>query len=146
MERLNTAGLRARLLLVGGDTSHDAPWLESRPWSLEAERRDLSEFDIGIMPLPDDEWTRGKCGYKLLQYFSAGVPAVASPVGVNKRLVGDDRGFLASTGQEWYAALGHLVADVSTRAEMGTRARDFVANEYSYQHWAPTLGAILRDL
>ncbi len=98
------------------------------------------------MPLPDTEWARGKCGYKLLQYFAAGVPAVASPVGVNPGLIGTERGRLASTTEEWQAELSGMIDDVDERRERGTAAREFVVREYSYQRWAPELAAMLREL
>ena len=121
--RLNRDRLRARLVLVGADPALRAPWIEHRPWSLDSERDDLASFDLGIMPLPDSEWARGKCGYKALQYFSAGVPAIASPVGVARELVGEDgeRGALASSPEEWHAALERLAADAAERARMGRR-------------------------
>jgi glycosyltransferase involved in cell wall biosynthesis len=146
---LNQDGLRARLVLVGAEPAFgNIEWLESKPWSLDSERTDLSSFDVGIMPLPDTEWARGKCGYKLLQYFSAGVPAIASPVGVNSSIVGNDeqRGLLASTLEEWRSALATLVTDAKARAEMGSNARRFVEREYSYERWAPELAGVLREL
>lgn len=135
-----------RVVLVGADPSLRAPWIEHRPWSLATQPRDLASFDIGIMPLPDTEWARGKCGYKLLQYFAAGVPAVASPVGVNRDLVGDERGVLAGTADEWEAGLRELAADVDGRRERGSSARVFVERGYSYGSWAPELAAMLRSL
>jgi glycosyltransferase involved in cell wall biosynthesis len=146
---LNSSRTRARLVLVGvGGLDYEADWLEQREWSLESEPDDLASFDVGIMPMPDTEWTRGKCGYKLLQYFSAGVPAIASPVGVNRRIIGEqrERGLLATSEEEWSAALEELVRDGATRAEMGAEARKFVEREYSYQRWAPELAAMLAEL
>lgn len=146
LERLNRTRRRVDLVLIGAETPYNAPWIESHPWSLDREKDLLASFDIGIMPLPDDEWARGKCGYKLLQYFAAGVPAVASPVGVNRTLVGCERGILASSEAEWYAALGQLAGDATTRREMGSRARTFVEKEYSYERWAPRFAGLLREL
>lgn len=149
IEALNRSRVRARLVLVGvGGLAYEAGWLEERAWSLDSERDDLASFDFGIMPMPDTEWTRGKCGYKLLQYFSAGVPAVASPVGVNRLIVGEDRerGLLATTHAEWSKALDELVSDHSARAEMGANARSFVEREYSYERWAPELAGMLSEL
>jgi glycosyltransferase involved in cell wall biosynthesis len=146
---LNESRTRARLVLVGtGGIGYEADWLEQREWSLAREAEDLASFDVGIMPLPDTEWTRGKCGYKLLQYFAAEVPAVASPVGVNKRIVGEDRerGLLATTREDWSTALEELITDHQARAEMGAEARRFVEREYSYQRWAPELAGMLADL
>lgn len=144
--RLNKQRVRAKLVIVGADTGMRAPWIEHRQWSLEAESAELANFDIGIMPQPDDAWARGKCGYKLLQYFSAGVPAVASPVGVAPELVGTDRGLLASTPEEWHAALDRLVVDADQRREQGAAARLFVGHEYSYRRWAPELARLLWSL
>jgi glycosyltransferase involved in cell wall biosynthesis len=146
---INEDGLRARLVLVGAEgPGLEADWIEQRRWSLSSEPLDLASFDVGIMPVRDTEWTRGKCGYKLLQYFSAGVPAVASPVGVNTSIVGDqeERGLLAGTLEQWRAALQRLVADADARAAMGMASREFVEREYSYQRWAPELAGLLREL
>jgi len=145
-ERLNSARVIAKLVLVGADRSLDAPWIEHRRWSSGSERADLASFDIGIMPQPDDEWARGKCGYKVLQYFSAGVPAVASPVGVTRELVGSDRGALATTADDWYQALLSLIEQPAQRAEQGAAGRQFVERHYSYQRWASELAALLRSL
>ena len=71
----------------------------------ESEAQMLARFDIGVMPLPDDPWTRGKCGYKLLQYYAAGVPAIASPVGVNATLLERGGGFAVTGPRAWGAAL-----------------------------------------
>lgn len=144
--RLNETRLRAKLVVVGADLEIRAPWIEHRSWSLATEAANLASFDIGIMPLPDTDWARGKCGYKILQYFSAGVPAVASPVGVTAELLGDDRGLLASTEQQWFEALQQLIGDVTERRERGAAARSFVEHQFSYQRWAPELAAMLRSL
>lgn len=145
-ERLNKDGVRAKLVLVGGDPGLRADWIEHHRWSLADEGDHLAGFDIGIMPLPDTDWARGKCGYKLLQYFSAGVPAIASPVGVNSELIGRDRGLLATSPSEWYAALKELVNDVDRRRDSGAAARVFVEREYSYQRWAPEVAKLMRSL
>lgn len=146
LARLNSDRRRVKLVLVGAHPGLRADWIEHRPWSQVSESRDLASFDIGIMPLPDTEWARGKCGYKLLQYFAAGIPAVASPVGINPTLIGDDRGHLATTSDEWRSALEQLVQRADERRERGTAARTFVEREYSYQRWAPELAALLRSL
>jgi glycosyltransferase involved in cell wall biosynthesis len=145
-EKLNARKPTVKLLLIGAGERFDAPWIEQRPWRLQDEPDVLTEIDIGIMPLSDDEWTRGKCGYKLLQYFSAGIPAVASPVGINKRLVDDGRGLLATSPKDWGSALEALAGDTTMRAEMGARARAFAEEEFSYRRWAPELAALLKSV
>jgi glycosyltransferase involved in cell wall biosynthesis len=146
IERLNRDRLRAKLVLVGADPALEAPWIEHRPWSLAAANDDLASFDVGVMPLPDTEWARGKCGYKALQYFAAGIPAVASPVGVAPELIGQDRGILAASPEDWSAALERLVADAQERRQRGAAARQFVERHYSYQRWAPELASLLRSV
>ncbi|MBA3327551.1 MAG: glycosyltransferase family 4 protein, partial [Solirubrobacterales bacterium] len=144
--RMHERGAGVRLVAVGADLPLRAPWLECRPWSLERQAGDLAGFDVGIMPLPDTDWARGKCGYKVLQYFSAGVPAVASPVGVTRELMGDGRGIPATTPAEWERALTDLARDSVARRERGGFARTFVREHYSYQRWAPELARLLRSV
>jgi glycosyltransferase involved in cell wall biosynthesis len=145
-ERLNADRPRAKLVLVGADSRIDAPWIEHRPWSLATERDDLASFDVGIMPQPDDEWARGKCGFKVLQYFAAGVPAIGSPVGVTRELIGTERGLIADGHDAWYRALTAMIEDPQMRAEQGAAARVFVERDYSYQAWAPELAGLLRTV
>ena len=145
LARLNADAIRFRLVVVGARLDMREPWIEQRAWSSQTQAADLASFDIGIMPLSDSEWAKGKCGYKLLQYFAAGVPAIASPVGVNGELVGDGRGMLAGSGQEWRRALEEL-SDAQQRRERGAAARDFVERHYSYRRWAPEVAAMLRSL
>jgi glycosyltransferase involved in cell wall biosynthesis len=136
----------ARLLLVGADPSLRGPGVEHRTWSLEAELVALREIDIGVMPLPDNPWTRGKCGYKLLQYFSAGVPAIAAPVGMNANLLSSGAGLSATSPGEWLSRLRELASGSATRAEMGRAGRSLVEREYSYSTWAPRLAELLASL
>jgi glycosyltransferase involved in cell wall biosynthesis len=144
--QLNDEGLGIRLVVVGGDTGVRADWIDHRAWTLATQSDDLASFDIGIMPLPDTDWTRGKSGYKILQYFAAGVPAIASPVGLNAHLVSDERGLLAVTPGDWRRSLTELTKDVERRRTSGAAARTFVEREYSYQRWAPDLAALFRSL
>lgn len=146
MQRLVDAGVRARLLVVGSGAADERPWIESREWSLERQASDLAEFDIGVMPLPDNPWTRGKCGYKLLQYFAAGLPVVASPVGVAAEMAGVERARTATTAAEWRSAISELLVDHRLRADLGGAGRRFVEEEYSFGRWAPDLAAMLIDL
>ena len=97
---------------------------EARSWSLETEVSDLQSFDIGLMPLPDDPWTRGKGGYKILQYSAMGLPVVASPVGVNQKLVDHEiSGYLARSNEDWVGYLSRLIEDVDLRVRMGREGR-----------------------
>jgi glycosyltransferase involved in cell wall biosynthesis len=114
-------------------------------WSLETEIDDLLNFDIGVMPLPDDEWTRGKCGFKALQYMALGIPAVASPVGVNSEIIEDGvSGFLASSDAEWIECLGKLINDSTLRGAIGNAGRLRVVNNYSVASNAARFLSILK--
>jgi hypothetical protein len=104
-------------------------------------------FDIGIMPLVDEPFQRGKCGCKILQYMSASLPVVASPVGINAELVGHGyRGFLASRKEEWREALTALIAAPELRREMGQAGRAFVEQHYSVRAWFPRLLSIIENV
>jgi glycosyltransferase involved in cell wall biosynthesis len=121
--------------------------MEFRPWSYETEVQDLQTGDIGVMPLIDDEWGRGKCGLKLLQYMAVGMPAVASPVGVNREIIRDgDNGFLATTEDDWYAKLTILCRNAQLCEKIGAKARQTVVDHYSLSVWAPRLAACYRTI
>lgn len=107
-------------------------------WTPEVETRIAERFDVGIMPLVDDEFQRAKCGCKLLQYMAAGLPAIASPVGVNLRLLDAGRGLPARDRDEWAAAIERL-RDPGLRAAMGSAGRRFVEREFSVSAWFPRL-------
>lgn len=119
--------------------------VRSTRWSAEREVRDLQSFDIGIMPLPDDPWTRSKCGAKLLLCMGVGVPGVTSPVGVNTDIVDDGvNGFLVRTDADWVSKLSALIDSPTLRACMGTAARRTVEARFSGQAVAPMLLDIFR--
>lgn len=102
------------------------------PWSKETEITDLLQFDVGIMPLPNDAWSKGKCGFKVLQYLALEIPAVASPVGVNPDILDQGtNGFLVSTATEWEDALEQLIRDPQLRKRMGRSGREKVIHHYS---------------
>jgi glycosyltransferase involved in cell wall biosynthesis len=102
-------------------------------WRRETEIEDLLRFDIGIMPLPDDVWTRGKCGFKALQYMSIGIPALASPVGVNTTIIESGvTGFLCSSDSDWVNSIKLLADDPSARHRMGAAGKEKVRTSYSY--------------
>lgn len=122
----------------------DAMPVEKKMWSLEDEIADLHSFDIGLMPLTDDPWSRGKCGFKLLQYMAVGVPPVCSPVGVNSEIVSHgENGFCATDEREWLDCLGRLISDGALRKRLGTEARRTVEERYSLGVNAPRLAAVL---
>jgi len=117
-----------------------------KAWRLEEEVSDLQSFDIGIMPLTDDEETRGKCGFKLIQYMSVGIPVVCSPVGANVSIVDDGAsGYFASTPTEWLASLNRLIRDSGLRRRLGQRGRELVESRYSLAAAAPRLLMVLRE-
>ncbi len=102
------------------------------PWSEETEATDITKFDIGIMPLADNHFERGKCGYKLIQYMACGLPVIASPVGANCEIVEHGvNGFLASTTDEWLSAIHTLIADPALRVRMGSAGRMMVEKKYN---------------
>ncbi|MEM9672039.1 MAG: glycosyltransferase family 4 protein [Bacteroidota bacterium] len=106
--------------------------LEFIRWSQATEIQDLARIQIGIMPLTDTSWSRGKCGFKALQYLSLGIPAVVSPVGVNAEIVqANKQGFHATTELEWYASLEKLLTDAVLREKMGRAGRQRVIDHYS---------------
>jgi glycosyltransferase involved in cell wall biosynthesis len=136
---------RARLLLIGsGDISLDGVPLEVRAWSEPTEIENIQSIDVGIMPLPDEPYERGKCGYKLLQYMACGRPVIASPVGANRQIVDDGvNGLFASTPADWIRAIEKLRQNQDMRRAMGEAARLKVDGMYSLQVQAPRILAIL---
>lgn len=108
--------------------------LEYIPWSKDSEIEDLCKFDIGIMPLPDNIWAKGKCGFKGLQYMALEIPTVMSPVGVNTEIISDGiNGFLASTEEEWIEKLSLLVENPDLREKFGKMGRQTVVDKYSVE-------------
>ena len=113
-------------------------------WTEHTEVDLINSFDVGVMPLPDDDWARGKCAFKLIQYMACGVPVVASPVGANVDVVGADCGLMAASPQEWADALRLLRDQPVRRAEMGQAGRQKVERSYSIQVTAPRLAGLLK--
>ncbi len=119
---------------VIGDSNYrnDRLNIESLNWNKADEINELSSFDIGIMPLPDDEWSKGKCGLKGLQYMALNVAAVMSPVGINTEIIEHGaNGFLASSEDEWFQIISQLIEDENLRKRIGTAARQTVIDRYS---------------
>lgn len=135
----------AEFVAIGIDAAAlDLP-MRSVPWSEAEEVAAISACDIGIMPLADGAFERGKCGYKLIQYMACGLPVVASAVGANRDIVRHGvNGFLAGTEEEWRDALRTLAADPALRARMGAAGRRRVEEEYSLQVAGPRMAEILR--
>jgi len=107
------------------------------PWSQEGEARELATSGIGIGLLPDDPWSRGKCGLKILQYQAAGLPVIANPLGAHKEMIQPDlNGFLASSPEEWISAIRTLAHDEGTRRRMGDAGRLQLETSYSTKAWA----------
>jgi len=101
-------------------------------WSSATEVEMINTFSIGIMPLPDDEWAKGKCGLKGLSYMACEVPTVMSPVGVNTEIIEQGKnGFLASTTQEWITCLSQLIENATLRESIGKAGRQTVLEKYS---------------
>jgi len=114
--------------------SVDLPGVEATfvPWKAESEAEDLRAVDVGLMPLPDDEWSRGKCGMKALQYMALGIPPVVSPVGVNAQIVEHGRnGLHARTEEEWVERISLLLRDPALRLRLGKEARRTVEERFS---------------
>jgi glycosyltransferase involved in cell wall biosynthesis len=116
-------------------------------WEASSEIEQLCQIDIGIMPLPDDQWAKGKCGFKGLQYMALEIPAVMSPVGVNKDIIcHGQNGMLASGGQEWIQCLSMLINDAELRKLMGKRGRQTVIDNYSVESQAGNYVDIFKSL
>jgi glycosyltransferase involved in cell wall biosynthesis len=127
----------------------DAQYLPviKKRWASEEEEADLKSFDIGIMPLTDDLWSRGKCGLKILQYYSVGVPVVCTPVGINGEIVEDGvNGFWARNETEWEERLLRLIEEEGLRREMGINGRRTVEEGYSLEVNAPRLFSVIKEV
>ena len=121
--------------------------LEIVPWHESTEVDAIRTMDIGVMPLDDSLWSRGKCGYKLIQYMACGVPVVASPVGVNRIIVDDGiNGFLVSSAREWEEAILILLNNPTLAHEMGQAGRKKIQDEYSLDVWGPRVVKLFQSL
>jgi glycosyltransferase involved in cell wall biosynthesis len=138
--------IRFRLVAIGlSALSWPELPVEVRPWSEATEVEDLRECDVGIMPLDDDAWSRGKCGYKIVQYFACGLPVVASAVGVNRDMIRDgENGFLAEKNEDWIKAFAALCRDPALCRRLGHAGRRLVAERYCVAATAPVVADILR--
>ncbi len=115
-------------------------------WNEKTEIKDLRRFDIGLMPMPDTDWTRYKCGLKILQYMALGIPTVASPVGVNTDIIRhEENGFCADSFDEWKSVLTSLITDPDKCDQIIRAGRRTVEESYAVQNYAPKLAATLES-
>ena len=120
--------------------------VDNTPWTLGREVELFNTCDVGVYPLPDDDWSKGKCGFKAIQFMACGVPVVSSAVGVNREIIQDGvNGYLASTDDEWVARLERLLLDAELRRRFAEAGRGTIAERYSLEVNAPKLAAALRE-
>lgn len=138
---------RFRLRVIGtAEYSLEGVEVEALPWRSATELDDLRPVDIGVMPLPDDAWSKGKCGLKALQFMALGIPTVCSPVGVNTEIIQDgENGFIAAAQDEWVEKLGRLLRSDELRARMGLAGRATVQRKYSAIAQAPRVCEVLES-
>ena len=119
--------------------------VENEPWTLQREIELFNTCDIGVYPLPNDEWTLGKCGFKAIQFMACGVPVVASPVGVNNEIIDDGvSGLLANTEAEWLHHLRALLTDAALRDRIGRAGRRTIEQKYSLKANVPAVVEVFR--
>lgn len=117
------------------------------PWTEESEVEEIKKFDVGIMPLEDSPWEKGKCSYKIIQYFACGIPAIVSPIGMNKEVVAPNKnGLWASTEEEWLSAIKNLKENRDLQQSMGEKGRSDVEERYAIQATAKKWIKILNEL
>jgi glycosyltransferase involved in cell wall biosynthesis len=137
-----------RLRVIGTPAYELSPVaVEAMQWRATTELEDLSAIDIGVMPLPDDNWSKGKCGLKALQFMALGIPTICSPVGVNTDIIQDnENGFLAATEEEWVEKLTQLLRSAELRRRLGHAGRATVEQKYSAVTQAPRVYEIFRSV
>ncbi|MNX97741.1 D-inositol-3-phosphate glycosyltransferase [compost metagenome] len=141
------ADLPFRLRVIGARFEAPGLEIECRPWREESEIREIQELAVGIMPLLDSPWERGKCGYKLIQYMACGIPVIASPVGVNQQIVAHERnGYLASSREEWAQAFRAMGSNESLRRFMGQQGRSDVEKQYCLQLTVNQVARIFHEI
>jgi glycosyltransferase involved in cell wall biosynthesis len=134
------------LRVIGGRVDSDGVETRCVPWHAVTEVEDLRPMDVGLLPLPNTEWARGKCGMKALQYMALGIPAVVTPIGANTGIVRDGvNGFWAETENEWVDRLSLLLRDAALRSRLGAEARRTVEQIYSHRIQAPRMAQIFRE-
>jgi glycosyltransferase involved in cell wall biosynthesis len=132
---------------AGRDVAFRGVAVRNVPWSLDREVELFNTCDVGVYPLVDNEWSKGKCGFKAIQFMACGVPVVAAAVGVNRCIIQDGvNGFLASTEDEWVEKIGRLLSDPDLRARFAAAGRRTIEGRYSLNVNAPKLVATFRDV
>ena len=142
------SGRNVKIVLVGSGTvgMEDFP-VEIRPWSESSEISDILNFDVGIMPLPDNSFNRGKGGMKIMQYMACGIPTIASPIGFNCEIVKHGlNGFWATTDEEWIDCLKTLYEQPSLRQKMGAAGRETITKDYCLQVTASRFVQLLKSM
>lgn len=125
----------------------DGVRVENELWRIETEQANLASFDVGIMPLWDSAWTRGKCSYKILQYMGVGTPVVASPVGMNPEVITHGvNGYLAETEDDWVSCIGGLLENAKERKALAARGRELVEKEYSLKRFTESYVKLFREV
>jgi glycosyltransferase involved in cell wall biosynthesis len=141
----------ARLIIISSKPpsffSFDGQRTVFKKWDESKENEMINEFDIGLMPLADDEWTRGKCSYKMLQYLACGKPAVVSPVGNNKTILEKAKvGLGAGSGSNWLQCMHELKNNGETYNEFSVNGRQLVAEEYASNIWSEKIITLFREM
>jgi glycosyltransferase involved in cell wall biosynthesis len=137
-----------KLILVGVNKFEDTKFeIEFFEWSKDTENKILSECDIGIMPLYDSAWERGKCGYKLIQYMASGLAVIGSNIGVNNEIIDHGiNGYLADDLDDWRRFFISLMNNSAGRKEMGKKGRTKVEQNYNIDKWSSSLSRMLKDV
>jgi glycosyltransferase involved in cell wall biosynthesis len=138
------------LIIINSKAQEPLDWLceiTYIPWSENTEVESILKMDIGLMPLPDNLWERGKCAYKLIQYMACGLPVVASPVGMNKDVVRHgENGFLATDEEEWIESLSKLISDSALRKKMGEAGRKLVEAQFTVEKNFEKMQRVISEL
>jgi glycosyltransferase involved in cell wall biosynthesis len=136
-----------RFVVVGAEApSFEGVDVVSYEWSLDSQISLIQQFDVGVMPLIDTDWARGKCAYKLIQYMACGIPVIASPIGANADVVPPGCGVLAEGFEQWLAAFRQLASSSLIRQHMGLNARRWVEAHYSLNNALPVLTRAIHDV
>lgn len=138
-----------QLKVIGSTSDYkiEGVQVESIKWRSKTEVEDLSNIDIGVMPLPDDPWSRGKCGLKALQFMALGIPTICSPVGVNSEIIQDNQnGLLADSEDDWVEKLSGLLQSGELRQRLGQAGRATVHEKYSAKTQAPRVYEVFKSV